>query len=93
MVASYFFTSQKTTQIPYGIFYSPESEGVDFVLSDIEGEIIPVEVGAGKKNKRQIKKSIKNYNSKYGIVISDARTRITREEDVIYIPITTFSLN
>lgn len=91
MVASYFFTSQKTTHIPYGIFYSPESEGVDFLLSDIEGEVIPVEVGVGKKNKRQIKKSIKNYNSKYGIVISDARTRITREDDLIYIPITTFS--
>lgn len=91
MAASYLFMSQKTTHIPYGIFYPPERGGVDFLLSDVDGEVIPVEVGVGKKDKRQIKRAIKKYGSKYGVVISNTRTRIAQEEDVIYIPVTTFS--
>ncbi len=91
MLASYFFRLKGTMNTPHGIFYSPEKEGVDFLLSDITGEIIPIEVGVGNKDKRQIKKAINKYNSKYGIVVSNATKKITREDDVIYIPLTTFS--
>ena len=77
--------------IPHGIFYSPEKEGVDFLLSDVTGEIIPLEVGVGNKDNRQIKKAIKKYNSKYGIVVSNATKKITREDDVINVPLSTFS--
>jgi predicted AAA+ superfamily ATPase len=91
MVASYFFRLKQTMKAPHGIFYSPEKEGVDFLLSDMTGEIIPVEVGVGNKNKRQIKKAINKYNSQYGIVVSNKTKRITRDDDVIHIPLTTFS--
>lgn len=91
MVASYFFRLKETIKVPHGIFYSPEKEGVDFLLSDMTGEIIPVEVGVGNKNKRQIKKAINKYNSQYGIVVSNKTKRITRDDDVIHIPLTTFS--
>lgn len=91
MVASYFFRLKKTMNKPHGIFYAPEKEGVDFLLSDITGKIIPVEVGIGNKDKRQIKKAINKYNSQYGIMVSNATQKITREGDVIHIPITTFS--
>ncbi|MDI6723502.1 MAG: ATP-binding protein [Methanobacterium sp.] len=91
MVASYFFRLKETMNMPHGIFYSPEKEGVDFLLSDITGKIIPIEVGVGNKDKRQIKKAINKYNSKYGIVVSNKTKRITLEDDVIHIPLTTFS--
>lgn len=91
MMASYFFRLKETMKTPHGIFYSPEKGGVDFLLSDIMGEIIPLEVGIGNKDKRQIKKAINRYNSKYGIVVSNTTKKITHEEDVIYIPMTTFS--
>jgi hypothetical protein len=54
-------------------------------------EIIPVEVGVGNKDRRQIKKAINRYNSQYGLVVSNATKKITLEGDVIYIPLTTFS--
>lgn len=91
LVASYFFKTKETMNLPHGIFYSPEKGGVDFLLSDIMGEIIPVEVGIGKKGKGQIKRVINKYNSKYGIVVLNATKKITREEDVIFVPMTTFS--
>jgi hypothetical protein len=91
MVASYFFKSKETMNAPHGIFYPPEKEAVDFLLSDITGRIIPIEVGVGNKDKRQIKKAISKYNSKYGIVVSNATKKISREDDVIYVPLTTFS--
>ena len=91
MVASYFFILQKTMNTPHGIFYAAEKEGVDFLLSDINGEIIPVEVGIGHKDQRQIKKAINKYNSQHGIVISNNHQKITREGDVIYIPLIMFS--
>lgn len=91
MVASYFFRLKETMNRPHGIFYAAEKEGVDFLLSDITGKIIPVEVGVGNKDKRQIKKAINKYNSQFGLVVSNATKKIMREGDVIYIPLTTFS--
>ncbi|MDZ4172817.1 MAG: AAA family ATPase, partial [Methanobacteriaceae archaeon] len=91
LVASYLFKLKETIRQPQGIFYAPEKKGVDFLISDYLGKIIPLEVGVGKKGKGQIKKAINNYNSDYGIVISNDRKRVTKEGDVIFLPIITFS--
>jgi predicted AAA+ superfamily ATPase len=92
-VAAHFVKMKKIDYKPYGIFYPPESGHADFLLSKIDGELVPVEVGMGKKNKKQIKKSMNKYNSPYGIVISDTAQRIKKEEDIIYLPIFIFSLS
>jgi hypothetical protein len=58
--------------------YSPEKEGVDFLLSDIEGEVIPVEVGVRKKNTRQIKKLhqiIKKETNHKNLIFNKSNTR------------------
>jgi len=92
LVASYFFRMKETVNMPPGIFYDAEKEGVDFLLQDATGEnIIPIEVGLGKKGKSQIGKAIKTYRSRYGIVISNTTEKITIKEDIIYLPIITFS--
>ncbi len=90
LVASYFFRMQKTINMPAGIFYDPEKEGVDFLLQTGTGEIIPVEVKTGKKDSSQIRKAIVRYNSKYGIVISNDNN-VKMQNNVIYIPLALFS--
>ncbi|MCL2116553.1 MAG: AAA family ATPase [Methanobrevibacter sp.] len=91
LVVSYFFKMKETTNRPAGIFYPPETKSVDFLLSKIDGEIVPVEVGIGRKGKKQVKNAINSYNSSYGIIISNKTELIKKENDVIHIPLTTFS--
>ncbi|MDI6644178.1 MAG: AAA family ATPase [Methanobacteriaceae archaeon] len=92
LVASYLFKLKETLKRPEGIFYSPQKGGVDFLLKDLLGGIIPLEVGIGKKGKSQIKKAINKYQSDYGIVISNDHEKVSREDDVIFLPIKLFSL-
>lgn len=90
MVASYLIRMKETMNLPTGIFYDSDDGGVDFVIQDSKENIIPIEVGYGKKDISQIKRAIKKYGSKYGIVICDC-PKIKKEENIIFIPITTFS--
>lgn len=76
----------------FQLFFPPESEGVDFIINTLDGKVIPIEVGIGKKSKRQIKKAIKKYKTDYGIIISNTTNGIKKEDDVIYLPLSTFSL-
>ncbi|MDR0912289.1 MAG: AAA family ATPase [Methanobrevibacter sp.] len=91
LVASYFFKMQETIKRPLGIFYASEKGGVDFLLTNIYGDVIPVEVGIGEKNKKQVKNAIDKYNSDYGIIISNKTSLIKKEDNIIFIPLTTFS--
>ena len=90
LIASYFFRMKETLNMPTGFFYAPEKEGVDFLLQTGTGEIIPVEVGIGKKDEGQIKKAITRYQSKHGVIISDTE-KITMERGIVRIPITNFA--
>lgn len=91
MVAAYFFRLKERLNLPLGIFYDPQVGGVDFLLQGPEGNITPVEVGVGKKDKSQIMRAIRKYQTKYGILISNTTTKIKTEDKVIYIPLVTFS--
>lgn len=73
-----------------GLFYDPKKSGVDFLVRNID-KIIPIEVGVGKKTKSQLTKAINNYNSDYGILISNRTFNIKKENNIIYIPLRTFS--
>lgn len=76
----------------FGIFFDGEKEGVDFLINTIDGRIIPIDVGIGKKNKKQISKAIKRYKADYGIIVSNKTTSIQKEDNIIFIPPITFSL-
>lgn len=91
LVASSFFKMKETMNLPLGIFYPTKDNLADFLLVNRENEIIPVEVGVGKKKKTQVTNAIGEYHSKYGIIISNATETIVKNGDVIYIPLTTFS--
>ena len=90
LIASYFFRMKETFNMPTGFFYAPEKEGVDFLLQTGTGEIIPVEVGIGKKDEGQIKKAITRYHSEYGVLISDTE-EISMKKGIVRIPITNFA--
>jgi len=90
MVASCLTRIKETTNLPLGIFYDPGEKGVDFLVKDSKDNIIPIEVGYGKKDTGQVRKAIKKYNSKHGMIVCDC-PKIKKEENIIFIPIATFS--
>lgn len=91
MVGAYFFRQKENRNMPYGIFYDPEKRGVDFLLVDPLENVIPVEVGVGRKNKSQINRAVRKYSSEHGILISKSTNRITKEDQVVSIPLITLS--
>ena len=91
-VASTFFRLKNTISKPNGIF-SPTGKGMaDFIITDFEGNKVAVEVGIGEKDKSQVNKTMNKYGCNYGIVISSTTSLIKRDGDVIFLPLTTFSL-
>lgn len=92
LVASTFFKMNFLYKRPYGIFHIPDKNHADFLLSKIDGTNVPVEVGHGQKSRKQVIKSMNKYDSEYGIIISKTTPFIKKEDDIIYMPLTTFSL-
>ena len=45
----------------------------------------------GKKDKSQIKRAISTYNSSHGIIISNTKSNIVKEDNIIYLPPETFA--
>ncbi len=76
----------------FNTFYDSDKGGVDFIVQKHFEAPIPIEVGMGRKDNKQIKKAMNKLNAEYGIVISNKTSSIEKEEDIIYIPPKTFSL-
>lgn len=93
LVASLLFNARNNENyFEFDIFFEYGKNTVDFLIKKGFDNPIPIEVGLGTKNKRQIKKSMNKFNSEYGIIISNTTRTIQKEDDIIYIPIKTFSL-
>lgn len=90
-VASSLFRLKNTIYKPNGIFYPVEKGMADLIITTPKGDKIPIEVGIGKKGKRQIKRTMNKYNCDYGIIISSTTELIKRKDNIIYLPLTTFS--
>ena len=54
--------------------------------------MIPIEVGHGDKDTNQIKDAIRRYKASHGIIISDTTKTIKKVDNIIFVPIKTFSL-
>lgn len=93
LVASSLYNLSYNGEFPlFNIYYDADNGGVDFILQKHFQNPIPIEVGMGKKDNKQIKKGINKLNAEYGIVISNQTDSIEKEGDVIFIPPKTFSL-
>lgn len=76
----------------FTVYYDPnKKKNVDFLIQDGFEYPIPIEVGRGEKKKSQIKYAIDKYNASYGIVVANNTNKIKKIEDIIYVPIKTFS--
>jgi len=60
MVASYLLRMRETINLPTGIFYDSDDGGPDFIIQDAKENVIPIEVGSGKKDKGQVERAIAN---------------------------------
>ena len=92
LVASSFFNLRQHGDILFNTYYDDNKKrNVDFVIQQEFNKPIPVEVSIGKKDKKQVLNAIRRYNSDYGIVISNKTDHIVQEDNVIFIPVQTFS--
>ena len=92
LIASSFFRLKNNISKPNGIFTPIEKGMADFIITTFEGDKIPVEVGVGKKGDRQVTRTMNAYNCEYGIVVSQTTSLIEKKGDIIYVPLTTFSM-
>ena len=89
-VATALFKMNQKSYPFMGLFYPPEKKGCDFLLRTKLDDIVPVEVGIGKKTKSQLTRAINKYDSEYGVLISNRYNSIQQHNDIIYIPLTSF---
>lgn len=91
MVASTINNISRDSLSAIGLFYDAERKGVDFLIK-MSDRVIPIEVGIGKKTKGQITKSMNKYKADIGILVSNRTSRIKYENNIIYVPVSTFAL-
>ena len=89
-VAASLFKMQQTRFHLMGLFYPPEKKGCDFLLRTKLDDLVPVEVGIGKKTKSQITRAINKHDSEYGVLISNRYNSIQQHNDIIHIPLISF---
>ena len=75
----------------FEVYFEKRKGGVDFLLSKVFDNPIPIEVGHKKKDKRQVKNAMNIHGSTHGIIVSQTTNTITKDNDIIYIPTKTFS--
>ncbi len=77
---------------PFSLYYdSNDKKNVDFIVQKGFDKIIPIEVERGKKDKKQIKSAINRFGCEYGIIISNTTEFIEKHNDIIFLPLKTFS--
>jgi len=89
-VASSLFKMQQTRFNLMGLFYPPEKKSCDFLLRIGLDDIVPIEVGIGKKTKSQLTRAINKYDANYGVLISNRYNSIKQHDNIIYIPLMSF---
>lgn len=92
VASSLFNLKNNENYFEFDIFFELGKNTVDFLIKKGFENPIPIEVGLGKKNKRQVKNAMNKYNSEYGIIISNTTKTIKKDEDIICMPVKTFSL-
>lgn len=92
LVASILFNLTQRENNYFTLYYDANKKrNVDFILQQDFKNPVPIEVGRGKKDKKQITHAINNYGADYGIIISDTTNNIEKHDNIIYIPPKTFS--
>jgi predicted AAA+ superfamily ATPase len=73
-----------------GLFYPPDKSSSDFIIRTKLDDMVPIEVGVGKKTKKQLLNDINKYDCKFGVLVSNKYNSIRKEDNIIHIPLMTF---
>ncbi|MDR0911823.1 MAG: AAA family ATPase [Methanobrevibacter sp.] len=87
LVASGLYKMTKTSYPVMKLFYPPDKGSSDFLIKVKLNDLIPIEIGVGKKTKSHLTKDINKYGSEYGILISNRYSKLKKENNIIYIPL------
>lgn len=92
LVASILFNLTQRENNYFTLYYDAnKKKNVDFILQQDFKNPVPIEVGRGKKDKKQITHAINKYGADYGIIVSNTTSNIEKHYNIIYIPPKTFS--
>lgn len=72
--------------------YDSAQGGADFILQIANQREIVIEIGIGKKDTTQVKRSMEKIKGDYGIVISDGKLAHYEEEKIVCVPLQYFLL-
>ena len=92
LVASILFKMKNAFGQEFNIFASRKNNQATFLIEKEKDKLIPVVVGQGIKHKNIISKTMNEFGSEYGIIISDLIGSIKRIGDIVYMPILLLSL-
>lgn len=90
-VASSFLNLDNKSTISYKTYYDDSKKkssdkNVDFIVQRGSDKPIPIEVSFGKKDKVQIERAMRKYQSSHGVIISNNYSHVLKEDNIIYIP-------
>ncbi len=84
-VALYFVLSSYKNK--FSIYYDSEKGGADFILiNKKDNSRVVVEIGYGEKGAKQVLKTSRKVNAKYGVIISENQFSLDAENKIVYIP-------
>lgn len=69
------------------IRYDSAQSGADFILQIGNSKKIVIEIGLGKKDKKQAISTMRKINSNYGIIFSNTELKFDAETNIIFIPL------
>lgn len=82
----------KVPNINTYMYYDSAKQNVDFLIQRGFENPIPIEVGRGRKDTKQVTEAMKKYNSSHAIIVSNTTSEIYKQENIIYIPQKTFTM-
>ena len=69
------------------IRYDSAQGGADFILQILNKKQIIIEVGMGKKDKKQIINSSKKINSDYNLIFSSSELKVDQDLKIVFVPL------
>lgn len=74
--------------------YDITPNGADFIvtLNTVQNKRIPIEIGFGSKDYTQVRQTMTKINGNYGLAVSASRLALSKEKDIVSIPLSFFLL-
>ncbi|MEJ0053704.1 MAG: AAA family ATPase [bacterium] len=75
-----------------GLTHDPSKSSADFLVQIADKKQLAFEVGLGRKNYEQVKATMVNFKTDFGVVVCTTSLLLSREENVVKLPLDYFLL-